>query len=98
MSVPVRATPQARDDIAAGRRFFESRQAGLGNQFVREVRATFVRIGHLPLGYGEVEEGVRAVGTRRFGYVVYYRSDGRSAEVLAVLHGSRPPEEWQARV
>ena len=41
MSVPVLATPQARDDIAAGRRYFESRQAGLGTQFVREVRATF---------------------------------------------------------
>jgi plasmid stabilization system protein ParE len=97
VSVRVRATPQARDDIAAGRQFFDSRQAGLGTQFVREVRATFVRIGHLPLGYAEVGDGVRAVATRRFGYVVYYRSDGRSAEVLAVLHGSRPPETWQGR-
>ena len=97
MSVPVRATPSARDDIRQGERYFEGRRAGLGAEFVDEVLATFDQIGDMPLGYGVVGEGVRAVGLRRFGYVVYYRSDGSAVEVVAVLHGGRPPEVWQAR-
>lgn len=97
MSVPVRVTPLARDDIQQGERYFEGRRAGLGAEFVDELLATLGRIGDMPLGYGEVDEGVRAVGLHRFGYVVYYRSDGTAAEVVAVLHGGRSPEVWQAR-
>jgi toxin ParE1/3/4 len=97
MSVPVRVTPAARDDIRYGERYFEGRRAGLGVEFVEEVLAILGRIGDMPLGYGELGDGVRAVGLRRFGYVVYYRSDGTAAEVVAVLHGGRSPEAWQAR-
>lgn len=97
MSVPVQITPSARDDIRQGEQYFEGRQPGLGVEFVDEVLATFDRIGDMPLGYGEVAEGVRAVGLRRFGYVAYYRFDGTVAEVLAVLHGGRAPEVLQSR-
>lgn len=97
MSVPVRVTPAARDDVRQGEHYFERRRAGLGAAFVDEVLATLGRIGDMPLGYGEVGDGVRAAGLRRFGYVVYYRSDGSAAEVLAVLHGGQPPAAWQAR-
>jgi toxin ParE1/3/4 len=97
MSVPVRVTPAARDDIRYGERYFEGRRAWLGGEFVEEVLAILGRIGDMPLGYGELGDGVRAVGLRRFGYVVYYRSDGTAAEVVAVRHGGRSPEAWQAR-
>ena len=98
MSVPVHVTPAARDDIHRGRNYFESRDPGLGEEFVDEVLATLDRIGDMPLGYGEIEDGVRAVGLRRFGYVVFYRTDGTEAEALAILHGGRSPDMWRGRV
>ncbi len=98
MSVLVHVTPLAGDDIRQGERYFERQQAGLGDEFVDEVLATLDQIGKMPLGYGEVAEGVRAVGLRRFGYVVFYRSDGAAAEAVAVLHGGRSPAAWQARI
>ena len=98
MSVPVRVTPPTRDDIRQGERYFEGRQVGLGTAFVDEVPATLGRIGDHPLGYGEVGEGVRTAGVRRFGYVAYYRVDGIGAEVVAVLHGGRRPGLWRGRV
>ncbi len=97
MSVPVRITPAARSDLLRAEEYFDNVRAGLGDEFIDEAFATFDRIGDMPLAYGEVDHGVRAVGVRRFGYIVYYRSDGLSAEVLAVLHGSRSPETWQSR-
>lgn len=98
MRVPVRITPEAQADVRQGRRYFNGRRARLGLEFAHEVLATIRRIGDMPLGYGEVGEGIRAAGLHRFGYVVYYRSDGTEAEVLAVIHSSQPPEVWQARV
>ncbi len=67
MSVPVRTTPAARDDIREGEGYFEGRRAGLGAEFVDEVLATLDRIADTPLAYGEVGSGVRAVGLQRFG-------------------------------
>ena len=87
MSVPVTVTPAARDDIRHGERYFEGRTAGLGEDFVDEVLAALGRVGVMPLDYGEVDDGVRARGLRRFGYVVYYRSDETTAEILAVRMG-----------
>ncbi|MGL6097251.1 MAG: type II toxin-antitoxin system RelE/ParE family toxin [Fimbriiglobus sp.] len=89
--MPVRVTPDARTAI----RYFNRQQVGLGRRFAD---AVLDRIADMPLGYGEVGLGVRAAGVRRFGYVVYYRTDGSRAEVLAVLHRARSPDAWQDRV
>ncbi len=98
MKVPVSISQAATDDIEHAEAYFANLRAGLGVQFEDEVFSTLTKVGEMPLGFGVVSHGVRALGLRRFGYVVYYRSDGVVAEVLAVLHGSQPPEVWQARI
>lgn len=98
MSVPVEVLPEARQDIISGRDFFDQCRAGLGAEFVSTALDALDRIGWMPEMHGEVGPGVRAAGVKRFGYVVYYRLVRDGAEVLAVLHGGRDPEEWQRRV
>ena len=97
MSVPVRATPDARDDIRQAEQYFESRRSGLGGEFVDAALQLLDQLGEMPLMYGEVDPGIRAAGLRRFGYVVYYRVKDDGVEVLAVLHGARSPRAWQDR-
>ena len=98
MSAWVTVTPLARDDIKASRDFYESRRPGLGMAFVDEVLGMFDRVAANPLAYGEFESGVRAVATRVFGHVVYYRGDSRKVEILAVLHGGRSTRWIQSRI
>lgn len=98
MSVPVRVTPAARGDILQAEQYFEGRRVGSGDEFVDEFLATVARIAAMPLGYGEVDPGVRAAPLGRFGYIAYYQTDGTEAEVIAVLHGGRSPAVWQGRV
>lgn len=98
MNLPVVVSPAARDDIRQGKRYFVSKRSELGREFIGEVLMTLTKIGDMPFGFGIVSDGVRALGLRRFGYVVYYRTIGDVAEILAVLHGSQPPEVWQARL
>jgi toxin ParE1/3/4 len=98
VNVPVSATPLARDDIRHGQQYLESRQAGLGAAFVADVFAAFDQISLFPLGYGEVADGVRAIVTARFSYLVVYTTDGTAVEVIAVVHGSRSASAWQSRI
>lgn len=98
MSLPVVLLPEAAQDAAEGRDFYERASPGLGRKFSAAVLEVLDRIGVFPELYGEVRPGVRAAGVRRFGYVIYYRLTPAAAEVLAVLRGGRDPRVWQSRV
>lgn len=98
MSRVIRLEPEAREDALAARRFFEGCQVGLGLKFSRELFQSLDRIGDYPEMYGEVWPAVRAVGIRRFGYVIYYAIRPTEIDIIAILHGSRDPGEWQRRI
>ena len=50
-----------------------------------------------PLGYQDLEDGIRRALLRQFPYGVYFAVDGDAVVVLTVLHTSRDPAEWQRR-
>ena len=95
---PLTLIPEARDDARQGWRYFESKQVGLGDRFIDHILMVLDKIAEMPLGFGEVDPGIRAFGVKRFGYVVYYRTDGAHVEVVAILHGARSPDIWKGRV
>ena len=97
MTLPVRVTPEAREDILRGKKYFDRKRHELGDEFIDEVLELLDRLGESPRLYGEVGLGTRAAGLKRFGYVAYYRIDQQGVEVLAVLHGARSSELWKER-
>jgi toxin ParE1/3/4 len=88
---------KAAADIREARRWYESRRAGLGREFVEEVDATFARIQATPLRFTEVMPGVRRAFTERFPYAVYFRVENKRILVFVVIHTSRDSEVWQQR-
>jgi plasmid stabilization system protein ParE len=60
------ATPAVELDIEAAFDWYESEEAGLGFQFLDEVRAAYVRILDHPFGYQNLRSGIRRALTRRF--------------------------------
>ena len=44
-----------------------------------------------------VERGIRAAGVKRFGFVIYYRTNRKRVEIIAVVHGSRSSKVWKRR-
>lgn len=62
-----------------------------------ELRASYDRIVGGPLKYQELRGGIRRALLRRFPYAVYFAIDGEIVVVVAVLHASREPAEWQRR-
>ena len=84
-------------DIEATFHWYENEQSGLGLDFLDELRATYDRIVKGPLKYQELRSGVRRALFRRFPYAAYFAVEGNVIVVLAVLHASRDPAEWQRR-
>ncbi len=97
MTHPLLVRPEAEQDMAEGRDWYEGRREGLGAEFLTAVDEVFACIRETPELYAPEYKSVRRVGLNRFPYVVYYRIVGDDVEVLAVLHGSRSPRSWRSR-
>ena len=91
------AGPSTDRDVAAAFEWYENEEAGLGQEFLVQLRATYDRIAEGPLTYQNLRSGVRRALLRRFPYAVYFAVEGGAVVVLAILHVARDPAEWQRR-
>ena len=91
------AEPRADLDIAAAYQWYETERAGLGLEFLGQLGTAYDRIVSDPLRYRELESRIRRALLRRFPYAVYFAVESDVVVVLAVLHVSRDPAEWQRR-
>jgi toxin ParE1/3/4 len=84
-------------DVEAAFEWYENERPGRGVEFLDELRATYNRIADAPLKYQELRAGIRRALLRRFPYAVYFAIEADTVVVVAVLHASRDPAEWQRR-
>ena len=89
------AEPRADVDVEAAFDWYENERAGLGLEFLEDLRATYDRVADGPLAYQDLRSGIRRALVRRFPYAVYFAVEADVIVVLAVLHVSRDPAEWQ---
>ena len=87
--------PPADVDVEAAFGWYENERQRLGLEFLDELRAAYDRIADGPLKYRELRGGIRRALLRRFPYAVYFAIEGAVVVVVAVLHASRDPAEWQ---
>lgn len=97
MSRPVILDPEARAEFDASYDWYEQQRAGLGEAFADQVQVVLDRIGVNPRMHAAVFGTVRKGVVRRFPFCVYYREEPTCVRVIAVLHTSRDPDEWQRR-
>ena len=84
-------------DVESAFAWYENERTGLGLGFLGELRAAYDRIAGGPLGYQALRSGIRRALLRRFPYAVYFVIEGDAVVVIAVLHASRDPADWQRR-
>ena len=83
--------PEAELDALEAAAWYEGEQAGLGTQFLGELRATFLRIDEGPLRFPAVFREVRRAILHRFPVGVFFIVDAERAVVLAITHLRRHP-------
>ncbi len=89
---------EAEGDLLSAWRWYESKRAGLGDEFLLCVEAVFGAVSKQPSKHRVVFEQVRRASTRRFPFGVLYFFDATTVYVVAVYHGSRDPDAWKDRL
>jgi plasmid stabilization system protein ParE len=96
----LRVLPEAEEELAAAAEWYESKRAGLGVELVAIVDRAFDAIQEAPFSYAQwrADRPYRRVILTRFPYVVFFRIDGDTIEIMAVAHAKRRPGYWLDRV
>ncbi len=97
MSLPFRLHHAAEDDLLSAWEWYETAESGLGDRFVRSVRATIDDLSHWPNSGAPVAESDGLVVERRattigFPYVIRYRVTVDEFVVTAIYHQHRRPD------
>src|SRR5512134_3615853 len=94
MALPVVYRRKVGRDLAGAYGWYADQRAGLGEEFLAAVDATFDAIERIPEIFRRVHGEVRRANVSRFPYAVFYRIDPKSVVVLTVLHTARDPKLW----
>lgn len=78
--------------------FYESREVGLGGDFMTEALAAIGRIAERPLSWPKYTENTRRHFTRRFPYSIVYSIESDTIVIWAVAHTSRDEFYWSDRL
>lgn len=98
MAAELVVAPEAELDVAEAYGWYESRRAGLGEEFLSTVDACLEGIRRQPESHAVVHETYRRALVRRFPYAVFYEYAEGKVTVYSVFHTSRNPEKWRQRL
>ena len=91
-------TPEADDDIAESYGWYENREPGLGEDFLRCVEACVVMIQRHPQIFPIAVDEFRHAPIRRFPFEIFYEATDECIFVYSVFHCSQDPQKWRKRL
>jgi plasmid stabilization system protein ParE len=94
---PIRTLPAADGDVLEAAAHYDLESAGLGDEFVEEVRLGMERIAELPDAWPPFSGGMRRLLIKRFPYGILYRNLRDLILIFAVQHTKRRPNTWRSR-
>ena len=93
----VELRPAAAADVEDAAAWYESRENGLGYEYLEEVRTTLTAISENPERFPTVYRETRRALIHRFPYALFYRILTRKVLVVACMHSRREPTRWKLR-
>ncbi len=91
-------TPEADDDVSKSYDWYESREPGLGEEFLRCLEACILTIRRHPELYPIAIDEFRRALLRRFPYEIFYEHTGDCIFIYSVFHCSQNPEKWRKQL
>ena len=86
--------PRAEADLREARQWYEEQRAGLGDEFLDEVREAIISLEDQPARRPPYYRDFRRMLTRRFPYKLFYRIEDDRVIVFRVLHAKRDHRRW----
>ena len=90
--------PEAEQDITEAYYWYQERELGLGEEFLRCIDASIQFIERNPEIYVFAHEQYRRALVRRFPYAIFYESFEETITVYAVFHCSQNSKKWRSRL
>ena len=90
--------PDIQTEIKESYQWYESKAAGLGEDFLTELESAFQSIREMPDTWPVIAIDCRRYLLNRFPYGVIYRIKGDRILIAAVMHLSRKPGYWITRL
>lgn len=90
--------PEAESDVTESYRWYEAREPGLGEDFLRCVEASVLSIQRQPEMYPVAVDKFRHALIRRFPFEIFYESVRAQITIYAVFHCSQDPQKWRERL
>jgi plasmid stabilization system protein ParE len=84
-------------DIDRACDYYDAQSSGLGRRFAATVDEALQRISANPLQYPLVVREMRRLMLDPFPYALFFKVEGDTIRVYAVIHGARHPRTWQRR-
>ena len=88
--------PEAEQDITEAYYWYQERELGLGEEFLRCIDASIQFIERNPEIYLFVHEQYRRALVRRFPYAIFYEYFEKTITVYAVFHCSQDAKKWRS--
>lgn len=87
----------AAEEMRAAAAYYETRERGLGDQFLEEVEEGLQRIQQFPRLWPTYEGEYRRCLLKRFPFGLIYRTAPEQIFIVAVAHLHRRPGYWKSR-
>jgi plasmid stabilization system protein ParE len=98
MSLKLRITSRAQQDVTRAYEWYEENVTGLGLEFIKCVNDRINHISHDPQHFQKVfADSVQRALVFRFPFAIYFVEKGSSLIVFAVLHQRINPSKWKKR-
>lgn len=97
MTYTVYLRPDAKSDIEEAAFWYESQESDLGNQFLDEALSVIDKLEETPAIYPKIFQNLRRVLFKKFPFGMYFYLEEQRVIIIAVMHGSRDPTNWQQR-
>ncbi len=91
-------TPEADDEIAESYNWYEDREPGLGEDFLRCIEACIHGIQRHPKMYPVAMDEYRRAPIRRFPFEIFYEAVSDALTIYSVFHCSQDPQKWRERL
>lgn len=89
----IEITPEAKSKLAEAFQWYESKQVGLGHEFLRAFSACFGLVQRHPEIF-PVVKGYRKGLPRKFPYTFFYRGHNGVVTVYQIFHCSEDSQKW----
>lgn len=91
-------TPEAANDVSEAYNWYECREPGLGEDFLRCIEACVNSIQRHPEMFPAAVDQFRRALIRRFPFEIFYEVSQDRIVVFSVFHCSQNPKNWHKRL